>query len=176
MNTDVKLGRGRSVDDALLEAAVIGLSAEETSERIGGILSPARVRMRTREMLSAGDWLDALEQERAILKLAQKNLAALNKQALSLDSAKVQLSYVREILERLEKRKRAADEDLDRLYQAQARIMSQAIALALEKALFELQKRYPTIEEGELRVVLSESLPEAVAVLSAHNAGEEIEA
>lgn len=108
----VKLGRGKSIDDALLEGAVLGLSAEEISQRINGVLSPARVMVKTREMLRGGDWLEDAERELAILRMLNKNLVELHQMALDTDGAKIQLAYAKELMDRLAKRRSAVESDL----------------------------------------------------------------
>lgn len=128
---EVKLGRGKSIDDALLEGAVLGLSAEEISGRIGGALSPARVMVHTREMLRGGNWLDDAERELAILRMLNKNLVELHQMALDTDGAKIQLQYAKELMDRLAKRRGAVESDLNTYNANVGRQLGHVVDLAL---------------------------------------------
>ena len=175
MAGQIQLGKGQSLDDALLAGALEDLSAEEISRRLNGAMRPERIILRLKELLGASDFLDDTMRERALLRVLQKRVTELQA-ASDLDSIKVQGAFVKELLAQINKRKNTVDDALGRLYQSQARIMAEAIAIAFERAILELQKRYPNIESTEAREVLSEALPLAVAVISEHNVGEAITA
>lgn len=130
----INLGKGQSIDEALLHGAVAGLSAEQISERIGGILSPARVSLHLRELLSGGIRLEDIEHERAILLLLQAKLVELDNTAWGADSlaaAKVMLTYAREIMGQLQKRKALTDEQLNTYDQNVGRQLGHVVDLAL---------------------------------------------
>ena len=124
------LGRGKSIDDALIEGAVLELSAEEISERIGRALSPARVMQKTRELLKAGDWLDENERERALLRVLQKRIVELQS-TTDLDAIKVQAAMVKDLLVQLNKRRAALEVDLNTYSTNVGRQLGQVVDLAL---------------------------------------------
>lgn len=126
----VRLGRGKSIDDALIEAGVLGLSAEETSERIGRVLTPMRVMQRTRELAKSGNWLDEAEKEALLLKILQKRVVELQEER-ELDSIKVQASMVKDLLVQLNKRRAALDTDLNTYSANVGRQLGQVVDLAL---------------------------------------------
>jgi hypothetical protein len=105
------LGKGMSIDDALIEGAVLDLSPEEISARLGGVLSPARVMVRTRELLRSNDWLTEAEKERALLRTLQERVQELRR-ANDLDSIKAQFVIVKELLAQIQKRQLATDDQL----------------------------------------------------------------
>ena len=107
----IQLGKGQSLDDALLDGAVLGLSPEQISDRIGGVLTPARVAIKLRELLSASNWLEDAERERAVLHLLERKLVELNK-FNDLDTAKLVLAYGKELLVNLNKRKAVVEDQL----------------------------------------------------------------
>lgn len=127
----VKLGRGKSIDDSLLEGAVMGLSAEEISERIAGALTPARVMVRLRQMFTGGTRLDDAERELAILRLLEKNLVDLNRMMLDKDIATVQLQYAKELMNRLAARRKLAEEDINSHNAAIGRELGHVVDLVL---------------------------------------------
>lgn len=154
----VSLRGGQSIDDALLQAAVLGLSAEETSTRIGGVLSPARVMIRTREMLAGGNWLEDAERERAILRLLEKNLIDLNNQYLDMDNAKVQLAYAKELFDRLDKRKAATETDLNTYDENVGRQMGHVVDVVFAYVGGRVIGRTEPITPEEWRELLEEGM------------------
>lgn len=112
MSGDVsRFGRELSIDDQLIMGAARDMSAEEISRDIGGILTPARVMVRTRELLRAGDWLTDKEQEQALLIVLRNRVYELQK-ASDLDSIKVQAGIIKDLLGQLEKRSQTNITDL----------------------------------------------------------------
>lgn len=154
----VSLRGGQSIDDALLQAAVLGLSAEETSTRIGGILSPARVMIRTREMLAGGNWLEDAERERAILRLLEKNLIELNNTFLDMDNAKVQLAYAKELFGRLDKRMAATETDLTTYDENVGRQMGHVVDIVLAYVGGRVVGRTEAITPDEWRGLIEEGM------------------
>lgn len=127
----IRVGKGASIDDQLIALANLDLSAEEISSRLQGVLSPARVMIRTKEILSGGNWLTDLEKERALIRILQTNLAELRSNYLDLDNAKVQLQYVKAILEQIDKRKKVLDETYNLIEVNQGRLMGRVYDMAL---------------------------------------------
>ncbi|MEV5068868.1 hypothetical protein MRBLMI12_000424 [Microbacterium sp. LMI12-1-1.1] len=128
----VALGPGQSIDDALLNGAVLELSAEAISERIGGILSPPRVMLRLRELLSGGTRLDDLEHERAVMMLLEKNLIALqNLPQKGSEEYRVLLSYAKALFDRMDKRKASIQAELNTYDQNVGRQLGHVVDLAM---------------------------------------------
>lgn len=112
--TEIMLGRGTSIDDKLLRYAVEGLSPEQISYKLDEVISPARVMIRTRELLKSTDWLTDAEQERALLRNLRRNLVELQDQALKgTDERKLILQFTKEIFARLDKRTASLEADLN---------------------------------------------------------------
>lgn len=107
-----RFGRELSIDDQLIMGAANGLSPDDISRSIGGILTPARVMVRTRELLKAGDWLEDKEQEQALLIVLRNRVAELQN-AKDLDSIKVQTGIIKELLAQIEKRSKSNAADLN---------------------------------------------------------------
>ena len=80
----LNLAKG-SVDEQLIAYAVMDLSPEEISGRIGGVLSPARVRLRVNDLLTSGDWLTDAQKERALLSIALRQIGDIQQVAGSGD-------------------------------------------------------------------------------------------
>jgi hypothetical protein len=133
MYGEIKLGKNRSIDDALLEAAVMDLSAEETSARLNGVLSPARVMVRWKELLRSNTWLEAAEREQALLRVLQKNLVDLqNAELMGAEGFKIQLSYIRQLFERLDKRQAATEEQLNTYNENVGRQLGRVVDMTLK--------------------------------------------
>lgn len=126
----VTLGKGKSINESLIEGAALGLSAEEISERIGRHLSPARVIQKTKELLRGGDWLDLAEKESALLRLLQERVIELQR-AHDLDSIKIQGGLIKDLLIRLDKRRAAVDSDLNTYNENVGRQLGHVVDLTL---------------------------------------------
>lgn len=69
------------------------------------------------------------------------------------------------LLDRIDARKKSVEVDVNKLTLYQARIMSSAISLAMERSVFDLQKLYPQIDPDEVQDVFDKNLPLAVKEL-----------
>ena len=107
-------------------------SPEEISDELGGVLSPARVRIEISRLVGERDWLTEAQEQQMLNIRLKKVISTLEKNAeISLDHAKVYLQYLRVIGERLDKAAARTEVDLNVLYANQARMMVQAFQLAL---------------------------------------------
>lgn len=118
------------IDDKLLALAGT-CTPEEISKRLNGSISPERAASRIKELLRSPNWLSAQEQEARIWLMLEQTLEELRGQFLSIDQAKVQLTYMKELLGRIDIRKKASEGDLNRLYSNQGVLMAQAYDIAL---------------------------------------------
>lgn len=106
------LAKGQSIDDALLDGAVQNLSPEEVSARLKGALSPARVILRTKELLRDPGYIDEIMRERALLRVLEYRVTELQRSSDN-DSIKLQATLVKELLAQLNRRKSATDDQLN---------------------------------------------------------------
>src|SRR3954471_10594880 len=118
------------VDDTILSLAA-SHSPEEISEALAGRVPPATIAAHTQTLLKSKNWLTATQEDRLVTIRLNNMLADLERRGWDLDSVKVRLSILKEIGNRLDKRTAATDEDLNKLYGNQGRIMAQAFDLAL---------------------------------------------
>jgi len=93
----------RSLDQGLLDGAILGLPATEIAARLGDVVAPEYVVQRTKQLLAGSDWLTDAERERALLGELERRIIQL-RGADDLDSIKVQGTILRDLLDRLERR------------------------------------------------------------------------
>lgn len=120
------------LDRRILEYAAIGHSPDEISRMLGHVLSPAKVAIRTHQLLESPDnWLSIPEQINLNLRMLRETLSELRSRYLDLDNAKVQLTYMKEISAQLEKIQSSNRQDLDTYNQMVGRAMVAAYDIAL---------------------------------------------
>lgn len=125
------MARGKSVDDQLIELAAMEISAEEISRRLGGAITPARVRQRVSDLLTAGDWLTDVQKERALIRILHMNLMAMRGEELNADNAKLQLQYANVLLDRLDKRQAVTSQQLETYNANVGRTLGEVVIHAL---------------------------------------------
>lgn len=148
-------------------------SLTELTELTG--LPEADVAQRLSQLYESKGALTDLYRERVLIEelyelydeIRDKAKNAAERNAAGLYNALRQVIIV--MFERLEKARARNADDLATVNEAHARVMFAAIQLAFEKSVFELQKRYPDIEEGELEKIILESLPIAMQSISDSN-------
>lgn len=109
-------------------------SAEEISRELGGVITPTRVAARIKELLESRDWLTEAQQDTLVVMKMRKALTKLERNSegyLTEDSAKVQLSFLKAIGERLDKRRAATEIDLNTYHVNVGREMARVYDLAL---------------------------------------------
>lgn len=106
-----KFGRELSIDDQLIMGAARDMSPEDISREIGGILTPARVMVRTRELLKSPGWLERAQREQALLIVLRNRVYELQKSS-ELDSIKLQASIIKDLLGQLDKQYSRTENDL----------------------------------------------------------------
>jgi hypothetical protein len=106
-------------------------SAEEISRRLGGVITPERVAAQKTVLLTSRKWIDAAEQDELVLYRLRRILAAFEGQTLDNDNAMVQLRFLKEIGNRLDKRREATQVDLETYDLNVAREMTRAYDIAL---------------------------------------------
>ena len=113
MTTDIAQN---GLDEKLLRWAD-HMSPEQISEKLGGTLSPAKVRLRIEELVGTTFWLDDAKREQITLWKMHRLLERIENMIgaeFDLDNMKLQLATLKEIGNRLDKRRAALDVDLER--------------------------------------------------------------
>lgn len=142
-------------------ATLTGLSPQEAGEKLN-------------QLLNTEDWR-SLRQEERLLLLELRSLLEDAKVELEFSKGtkeytpllRTVLSGLKMIFDRIDHRERIIDDDLTRIDEAQARLWASAIRLALERAAFELEKRYG-ISPEESEELIMDALPLAVRELEGH--------
>lgn len=170
------------LDEKMLQLADTR-SPKEISAALGGVITPARVATRIKELLETRDWLTDAQQDaqvvrrmRELLGKLERSFNATGDQIIDLDNAKVQLSILKAIGDRLDKRRAATDAELNALYENQASLMFEAIRHAVRAGFSEIRELHDGIDQADMDQAVRKALPEAVLVISEKNRGEGIEA
>lgn len=164
-NTGAGLG---PIDTKLLEGASRNLNPEQLSAEVKGVVSPAVAAQRVKDILKSKDWLSYAERKKLVLEDAYFLLGKLRTQMegyVDEKQASAFLKNIKQIAELLDHANAGNEKTLMQVREIHARVMAMAIKVAFEKALFELQKRYPDIPDDEIYEVLEESLPLAIGEL-----------
>lgn len=164
-----KFGRG-PYDKLIVSGFSARMSAEEVSITTGGVLSPVQCLDRLNELLDAKDMLDV----EALLKLNIEDAYFLrnrlrkqmeDSEYISKDDAATWIKAIDAIQSRIEGNSQQIEDALIRMRQIHAQVMADAIRVGYEKALLELQQRYPEISREEVYIVLEEAMPLAIESL-----------
>lgn len=158
-------------DKRILQLLSERKSPEEISFAIGGLLTPAQCAARGIEILESHDFLEVLNQKRLVVENATWISSKLKSQIESMDyidkdSAGVYMKSLNDIMKMIDGMNFEDEASMMRVREVHARVMVAAIRVAFEKALLELQKRHPEIEEAEAYEVLESAMPLAVNSLA----------
>jgi hypothetical protein len=158
------------VDQKIMKLAGLRKSPEEISNEIGGILSATEVAARIIRINQSHDWLSTLDQKRLLLD----DMAALvgrlktkveTAEYLHKDDANAYRTALKDMMTMINEVNTQDEATMMRISEAHAHIMASAIRLGYERAVFELQKRYP-IEEAEAYEALEAAIPIAFETLT----------
>lgn len=141
-------------------AAATGLDVREVEERISALLDNR-------------SWRDDLQEEKLLLAEIGMMIEDIRERATrsNLDDEawasmmRVQLAAIKTLLEQLDKRQARIDGKLAIVTKAEAEFMAAAIQLAMERAVFNIEKKYPHIEPELIRYEFEQALPEAIQFL-----------
>ncbi len=144
-------------------------SLAEISELTG--LSEADAAARLSQLYEDKGALYDLYRERQLIEelydiydeVKTKAANAAERNAAGLYNALRQIMTV--MFEKLDKARARNSADITTINEAHAKIMFMAIHLAFDKAVFELQKRYPEIDEDELESIMLDALPLAMEAI-----------
>ena len=136
--------------------ALTGIPAGEVLERLSTLFDSRTWRDDVQEerliLMEYGDLLEDVK-DRLDTAKSEEGFASI---------ARVAMTGLKDLMDRLEKRRAANNEDMEKVNRAQAALMVEAISLAMERAALELQKRYPEVEIAEISEVFSEALPAVI--------------
>ena len=138
-----------------------GLPAEEVAERMSNLLAER-------------NWRDDLMEERLLLiemgQLIEDIRERMREASTDEDygsMARAQLSAIKLTMDQITKRRKALDGELASVTMAQARLMGEAIKIAMERAVLTLEQQFPEINGEAVRVAFEDALPGAMAVVDA---------
>lgn len=139
-----------------------GIPVEEVAERLEALLNNP-------------DWRNDLMEEKLLLADIsmlvddiRERMSRYNVEDEGWASmARVQLAAIRTMLEQLEKRRKAVNGELAMVTQMQAELFAQAIRLAQERAVLNIQKKYPDLDAEIIYAEFEEALPGAIEFLEA---------
>ena len=147
-------------------SALTGIDAKEVTERLGNLLGDRMWRdERMEERLLLAEAALGIEDLRA--KMDSEDVSHADYATLS----RVLLQHHKTLIERMDKNAKIAEGELAKINRAQAALMVGAIQLAMERASFELEKRYPEVDSYEIMQVFEAELPIAVAHIEKNVAG-----
>lgn len=138
-------------------AKVTGIPAEEVGERLVALLDNP-------------GWRDDLMEEKLLLaeinmlvddirdRMSRTNVEDEGWASM----ARVQLAAIRTMLEQLDKRRKAVNGELALVTRKQAELFGAAIRLAQERAVFNIQKKYPDLDAEIIYTEFEEALPGAI--------------
>lgn len=128
--TTIEPIRANALDQRLLANAA-NMSPDELSRLIGGVMSPVQVAAHVKKLLAARDWLTEAELDNLITYKLQSALTRLESQFEDADNMRNQLGFLKEIGNRLDKRRQATQFDLNALYGNTGRLMAQLFDMVL---------------------------------------------
>ena len=138
-----------------------GIPAAEVAERLSALLDQR-------------NWRDDLMEEKLLLVQAQDLIHDLQTRLTSAEDteayvalARVLTTNVKMLLDQIERRRKNVDSDLQRVTVAQAQLMANAITIAAERAVLELEKMFPEVPSETVRSAFEGGIPEAIKLLEA---------
>ena len=148
-------------------------SFNEIAELTG--IPPQEVSERLTSLLDDRTWRDDIQEEKLILDdiaglvdQIRTRMAGANTDDEGWASmARVQLQAFKTMLEQLDKRRKALNGELSLITLQQARLMAEAIKIAQERAVLNIEKKYPELDSEVIYAEFEEALPKAVAYLEA---------
>lgn len=112
------------IDQRLLQNAA-SMSPDELSRSIEGLMTPVQVAAHVKKLLADRDWLTDAEQDNLITLKLQAILVKLETQFQDNENLELQLKFLKEIGNRLDKRRAATEVDLNTLYGNTGRLMAE---------------------------------------------------
>lgn len=124
------------IDEEILRYAD-SMSPEEISQRWNGVIEPEQVAARTKQLLKSRKWLTQAQEEELVLLRLRNTLTMIEKAMsdsgmIDLDTAMVQLRFLKELGNRLDKRRAATQVDLETYDMNVARQLGRVLDLTIE--------------------------------------------
>jgi hypothetical protein len=85
--------------------------------------------------------------------------------------ARVQLQAIKTLMEQMAQRRKDVDGKLSLVTMLQAQLMAEAIRIAQDRAVLNIERKYPDVDPNIIYVEFEEALPEAIAFLEARADG-----
>lgn len=168
-------------DQNLLELSAKGMSLQEISDEIGGVMTPADVHVRVRQIVGARSWLGYLEKQSIILlgimELVDHTRAVVFGRHKDAEDNPVFGSaswadLLRKLWNDVARMTREYQVDAEKirtdLTQAQSRMMIDAIDRAFVVLMRQLKTKHPDIDEAWVRAEMGVALSEAIRSVDKH--------
>lgn len=147
-------------------SAKTGIPATEVAERLTNLLEDRSWRDDLQEekllLVEIGMLVDDIRTRMSRFNVEDEGWASM---------ARVQLQAIKTILEQMDKRRKAVDGQLSLITKMQAQLMAEAIKIAQERAILNIQKKYPELDVEIIYAEFEEELPKAIAYLEARADG-----
>lgn len=147
-------------------AAITGIKAEEVAERLTALLDNRTWRddlMEEKLLLAeVGMLVDDIRTRMSRFNVEDEGWASM---------ARVQLQAIKTLMEQMAQRRKDVDGKLSLVTMLQAQLMAEAIRIAQERAVLNIERKYPDMDPNIIYVEFEEALPEAIAYLEARADG-----
>lgn len=169
MSTDLDITKKRPATvEYMLEHAMEPIS--DTANYLG--ISVEETMVKYSRLYTDRNWMSALMRFQHRL-IEMEDLLSLAKDQLKTVANATEFATVyraiqggeKLIMEQIAQAKKGTEAEVNQVTLYQARVMSAAISLAMERSVFELQKLYPELDPVDVQNVFNESLPLAVKEL-----------
>jgi len=146
--------------------AITGVPATEVAERLSALLDNRSWRddlMEEKLLLAeVGMLVDDIRERMSNSFVEDEGWASM---------ARVQLQAIKTLMEQMEKRRKAVDGKLSLVTLMQAQLMAEAIKIAQERAVLNIERKYPDLDPEIIYAEFDEALPHAIAFLEARADG-----
>lgn len=137
-----------------------GIPVEEVAERLSTLLDNRSWRddlMEEKLLLAeVGMLVDDIRERMSRFNVDDEGWASM---------ARVQLTAIKVLMEQMAQRRKDVDGKLSLVTMMQARLMAEAIKIAQERAVLNIERKYPNFDPDIIYAEFEEALPEAIAYL-----------
>ena len=147
-------------------AAITGIPVGEVAERLTTLLDNRNWRddlMEEKLLLAeVGMLVDDIRVRMSRFNVEDEGWASM---------ARVQLQAIKTLIEQMANRRKAVDGKLSLVTRLQAQLMAEAIRIAQERAVLNIERKYPDLDPDIIYAEFEDALPEAIAFLEARADG-----
>lgn len=147
-------------------AEITGIPVEEVAERLTTLLDNRNWRddlMEEKLLLAeVGMLVDDIRTRMSRYNVEDEGWASM---------ARVQLQAIKTLMEQMANRRKAVDGKLSLVTMLQAQLMAEAIRIAQERAVLNIERKYPELDPDIIYAEFEDALPEAIAFLEARADG-----